>query len=324
MNNPPNFDPTQRTQQLGDRTQQLGDRTNQIAPPTTAIPTGATQPVQPTAWSEQGSYEGGGYSYGEAPTDNYYDQPQQHYNQAPPAYGQHPMAAPEAPIPWYRKPGVLFGGAAGAALVAVAALIATWQMGGVSTTPANTTGTPSQQVQVPLAPAPTQAPVPVPAAPSQPVIVQQPAPRSVPRQQAPAPRLAPNNPPVIRQAPVSPVPNPNPVPPPDQKQVPPPDEKQVPPPDEKQVPPPDEKQVPPPDEKQVPPPDEKQARRRTRRRLRRRTDGQASAAGRTSKPPPPCRKASPAACRKTGSPAGAAARGSQLHPRHYLLGQSRI
>jgi hypothetical protein len=43
-------------------------------------------------------------------------------------------------LPWYRKPGVLFGAAAAAVLIAVAGLIATWQMGGVSTTPANTTG----------------------------------------------------------------------------------------------------------------------------------------------------------------------------------------
>ncbi len=50
MNNPRDID---RTQQLGDRTQQLGDRTNQIAPPTAAMTYAATQPAQPTAWSEQ-------------------------------------------------------------------------------------------------------------------------------------------------------------------------------------------------------------------------------------------------------------------------------
>ena len=168
MNNPQNFDPTQRisdrTQQLGDRTQQLGDRTNQLSSPTVATPS-VPQPAQPTAWSEQDPYDGGGYApYGDAPTDNYYDQPPQYFDQPPHAYGQQPMAVPmEPPVPWYRKPGVLFGGAAGAALLAVAALIATWQMGGVSTTPANTTGTPSQQVLVPLAPAPTQAPAPAAA-----------------------------------------------------------------------------------------------------------------------------------------------------------------
>ena len=105
MNNPQNFDPTQRisdrTQQLGDRTQQLGDRTNQLSPPTVATPS-VPQPAQPTAWSEQGSYDGGGYSYGQTPTDNYYEQPQQQYYDQPPqlygqpapAYGQQPMAAP--------------------------------------------------------------------------------------------------------------------------------------------------------------------------------------------------------------------------------------
>ena len=81
MNNPQNFDPTQR---ISDRTQQLGDRTNQLSPPAVVTPTGATQPVQPTAWSEQGSYQGGGYSYGEAPADDYYEQPQQQYYDQPP------------------------------------------------------------------------------------------------------------------------------------------------------------------------------------------------------------------------------------------------
>ena len=56
---------------------------NQLSPPTVATPA-APQPAQPTAWSEQDSYQGGGYSYGEAPTENYYDQPQQQYYDQPP------------------------------------------------------------------------------------------------------------------------------------------------------------------------------------------------------------------------------------------------
>jgi hypothetical protein len=106
-------------------------------------------------------------------------------------------APPQAPFPWYRKPGVLFGcrrcrAAGGSRSHRDVA------DGRVSTTLANTTDIPSQQVQVPLAPAPTQGPAPVaPPPPSQPVIVQQPAPRQqaprqlAPRQQAPPPALYP-------------------------------------------------------------------------------------------------------------------------------------
>jgi len=103
-----------------------------------ASPTVPTPPVQQTAWSEQDPYDGSYSPYDQPqqgmysePQPQYYDQPaQQYYAQQP------PVSAPEAPpLPWYRKPGVLFGGAAAAVLIAVAGLIATWQMGGVSTTP---------------------------------------------------------------------------------------------------------------------------------------------------------------------------------------------
>jgi hypothetical protein len=246
------------------------DRTHQIAPPTVATPTAATQPVQPTAWSEQDP--NGGYNpsaYDQAPTDVYYNeqQPPQYYQQ-PVQYAQPPAAASLPPLPWYRKPGVLFGGAAAAAMLAVAALVATWQMGGVSTTPANTTGTPSQQSQAPVAPAPPPSPAPLPT-PSAVAPKPIPAPRQqAPRQQAPAPRFAPNSPANKPAAPVVPSAGPSsPVNPP------PPEEKQAPPPEEKQAPPPEEKQgpgdfkdpetgadtrgkadTPPPAEKQAPPP----------------------------------------------------------------------
>jgi hypothetical protein len=207
------------------------DNTYQTAPPTVASPTvatPATPPSQPTAWSEQDPYDGsgGGYSpYGQPPQDTYYDQRPQYYDQpAAQYYNQPPPVAgpPEPALPWYRKPGVLFGGAAAAALIAVGALVATWQMGGVSTTPANTSGTPSQQSQVPPAPAPA-SPAPAPPMPSQPVVVQQPAPQQapqyVPRQQAPAPRFVPNNP-APKQAPAGTGPSvgpPSPVPNPEEK-----------------------------------------------------------------------------------------------------------
>src|SRR3954464_8186985 len=50
-----------------------------------------------------------------------------------------------APLPVYKRPGVVFGAAAVAAVIAVGALPATWMSKeNVSTTPANNTGTPTQ------------------------------------------------------------------------------------------------------------------------------------------------------------------------------------
>ena len=155
--------------------------------------------------------------YGQAPADHYYEQPQQqYYDQPPQHYGQPPP--PTATSRWLRRrnrpcrgtESPVFCSAAprGPRCWRVAALIATWQMGGVSTTPANTTGTPSQQVQVPLAPAPTQAPAPAGTACAQPAGRR--AAAGAPATGAcgssrPPPRLVPNNP-VPRQAPVSPTP----------------------------------------------------------------------------------------------------------------------
>jgi len=173
-----------------------------------------------------------------------YVQPPQ-YGYPPPQYGPGTPsyeAAAQAPLPVYRRPGVVFGAAAVAAVVAVGAFLATWvSKDNVSTTPANTSGTPSQQAPVQLVPAPPSAPLP-----SQSVIVQKPIPRQqAPRQQAPAPRVVPSNPPSAGSSPV--------VPPPAQKPVAPPEDKQVPLPEDKQVPPPEDKQVPPPDDTQTPP-----------------------------------------------------------------------
>lgn len=196
--------------------------TLQDGAPTMAAPAAGQQQG---AWSQHDPYGGpGAYPpYGQPPPDMYYDQ-------QPPIYGQAPVLPP-AQLPVCRRPGVVFGVAAVAAVAAVGALLATWMShDNVSTTPANTTGTPSQQVQVPLVPAP----------PSQPVIVQQP----VPRQQAPAPRVAPANPSVVSPAPVSPnspVPAPNPNPEQQQQQQQPDSEQQ------KQDPEQQQKQNPPPD-----------------------------------------------------------------------------
>ncbi len=69
----------------------------------------------------------------------YYNQPPQQYSQPPPV-----LEPPAAPLPLYRRPGVVFGAAAVAAAIALGALLAMWVSDdGVSTKPANTTGTPS-------------------------------------------------------------------------------------------------------------------------------------------------------------------------------------
>ena len=168
--------------------------------PTMAAPAAGQQQA---AWPQQAPYGGSGPypPYGQQPPDMYDEQQASVYGQ------QLPAAEAPARLPVYRRPGVVFGAAAVAAVIAVGALLATWvSKDSVGTTPANTTGTPSQQVQVPLAPAQPSAPPP-----SQSVVVPQPAPRQqapqyVPRQQAPAPRVVPNNPSAVSPAPVSPAP----------------------------------------------------------------------------------------------------------------------
>lgn len=93
------------------------------------------------------------------------------------------------PLPWYRRPGVLFGAAACAALLAATVLIATWRPDGVAT-PAVTTAV-STTVAVP-APLPPQLPATAPAPVTETVVVQQPTPGVARREQASqAPRLAP-------------------------------------------------------------------------------------------------------------------------------------
>ena len=184
--------------------------------PTMAAPAAGQQPG---AWAQQAPYGGAGAPYGQQPPGMYYDQ-------QPTSYGQQVPAPPQLPV--YKRPGVVFGAAAVAAVAAVGALLATWvSHDDVSTTPVNTTGTPSQQVQVPLVPVQPSAPPP-----SQSVVVQQPAPRQqAPRQQAPAPRVAPVNPSAVNPAPLSPnspVPEPNPNPDPVQKQDPQPPPKEDP------------------------------------------------------------------------------------------------
>lgn len=175
----------------------------------------------PAASPQQAPYGGGYPPYGHPPPD---------YGQQAPYYGQSgPAPQPAAvQLPMYKRPGVVFGAAAVAAVIAVGALLGTWvSKDDVSTTPVNNTGIPTQPAPVLLVPAPPSAPPP-----SQSVVVQQPAPRSVPRQQAPAPRVAPANPSAVNPAPVSPAPvSPapvSPVPDPNQNQNPPPVDKQDP------------------------------------------------------------------------------------------------
>jgi hypothetical protein len=210
------------------------DPTPQDGAPTMAAPAAGQQPG---AWAQQAPYsEPGAYP-------SYVQQPGgMHHQQLPPPYGQQVPVASPSPLPVYKRPGVVFGAAAVAAVAAVGALLATWvSHDDVSTTPVNNMGTPSQQVQLPLVPVVPAPPLAPP--PSQSVVVLQPAPRQqAPRQQAPIPRVAPSNPSGVAPAPVSPSspvhePNPNPNPNPEQKQDPDPEQKQTPgDPEQKQTP----------------------------------------------------------------------------------------
>jgi uncharacterized membrane protein YgcG len=118
------------------------------------------------------------------------------------------------PLPWYRRPGVLFGAAASIALIAAVGLIVTWRTGGVTTTPVGTTATFTTSV---APPAPPAAPVtavapPLPVAPpptTETVVVQRQVPNPPRRTQSvQAPPVAPPAevaPPAV-QPPVAPPP----------------------------------------------------------------------------------------------------------------------
>jgi hypothetical protein len=121
------------------------------------------------------------------------------------------------PLPWYRRPGVLFAVAACLAAVAAAGLVLTSRTGEVGAVPAGSTGTSASVV-----PQPVEAQAPVPAAP----VAQTPVPVTVVVTQAPsAPRYT-QVPPVRRSAPAPriaapppaapppPAPPPTPAPPP--------------------------------------------------------------------------------------------------------------
>ena len=111
-------------------------------------------------------------------------------------------------IPFYRRPGILFGAAALLVLVSVVGLIMTLRSNGVSTVPAGTSNDPPPSVAaiVPKAPPPAVAPAPPPPAQQTPIVRQQ-APSVPRRQQAPAPVYTP---PRVAEpvAPVAPPPEP--------------------------------------------------------------------------------------------------------------------
>lgn len=108
--------------------------------------------------------------------------------------------APE-PSPWGWLPGVLFGAAAFAALVAAIALVVTWPTHGVRTVPVGTPGTTAPQATTPADVAPEAPQV---APPVQTVIQQVPAARpQPPAQRAPGGGVPPIHSPV--PAPTTPV-----------------------------------------------------------------------------------------------------------------------
>ncbi|WP_233213326.1 Hsp70 family protein [Mycobacterium hubeiense] len=134
------------------------------------------------------------------------------------AHGEGSAMEEIPPLPWYRRPGVLFGAAAFLAVLATVGLVLTSRIEGLSPAPAGTTGTPT--TTTPPVAGPVDAPPPAAPPPATQSVVQQ-APQQAPaprRQQAPAQRVAP--PP--RQAPA-----PQPAPPP--RQAPPPNPPPAPP-----------------------------------------------------------------------------------------------
>jgi len=103
------------------------DRAPQNADPTMAAPAGYQAPAPPPPQAPYGG-SGSDYSkYDQLSTDNYYsEQPPQYAQQPPqyaqqPSYGQQPPAPvfPQAQLPVYKRPSVVFGVAAVAAVIGI-------------------------------------------------------------------------------------------------------------------------------------------------------------------------------------------------------------
>ncbi|HZA09009.1 Hsp70 family protein [Mycobacterium sp.] len=187
---------------------------------TAAQTAAAESPVLSLAWSEDESTDDiapAAYSdYTGDQTDR--ARPQVHFQNSEYGDGDDQELPP---LPWYRRPGVLFAAAAFAVLLAGGGFLVTTKMAGLSTVPANTTGTPTPSAVVPLqAPAagpaqappqaPPQAPQQAPQQGPEPVLVQQP--NVVQRQLAPAPQQVPAPQPGPQLAPPPPQPLTPPLP----------------------------------------------------------------------------------------------------------------
>jgi hypothetical protein len=121
----------------------------------------ASQPAQPRAWSEELSDEQAPTQYSPLP-------------EAPTQYGQvavdatEPPPAAVPPLPWFRRPGILFVIAATAAAIAVVGLVITTRSGGHGTPPPPSTVTgPPARPTTSAAISPATSPRETPGPPSQ-------------------------------------------------------------------------------------------------------------------------------------------------------------
>ena len=136
--------------------------------------------VVPLAWSAE-TVEIGDAAIVQPGYDPAVARPEIHFDQ----YGDE--ASDPEPLPWYRRPGVLFAGAACFAAVAVAGLVFTAQAGEAGTAP-----TGASEFATPVATQPVEAPLPVgataPPAVTETVVAVGPAPQA-PQPAPPPPRV---------------------------------------------------------------------------------------------------------------------------------------
>lgn len=155
---------------------------------TATHPVAPSAAVEPLAWSEDQLGNDAGYDIAPGAHSDVDDRdpldsarPSVHFD-----HDEDSALGGAAPLPWYRRPGVLFAAAACAVLFASVGLIVTWKVADVPATPVVTTATTTPTA----APAPPPAPVVAPP-PQETVVVQRPAIQPPRRQQAPAPQVAP-------------------------------------------------------------------------------------------------------------------------------------